>query len=1016
MKTFRLFSNVPILGLMLFCIVASVMSQSEYNPVHNMDPLEIRLEPLYDAPQEQQQRLLRRYSAWPTWSQNNPKWRCIMGSATALPHRAFGPAIAVSGNSIVEKAQNFATQQLDAFGIEGATDWVMSNATGKHDWAFATQKVEGIPVEGSRLVTKWWNGQLVMWGADWFRDAEVPQGEILPSSVLSAAATAGVTFDSEFNIQEGELKLLPVKGSEGEVEWHLIQVWQVSGRQGSIPRRYETYVDVHDGAVLMRQNRVLHIDGNWSMPAEGDKPDRVVHRMGLDRPAAMVISGALEAQVHEMYPYEDPTSAPMPMLFLPLNGGAVYTDAEGGFISSAVGPQTIQVGLAGRWSTVFTNGNTPTAGVQFNDGYNNLDFSILGNLKERSAYRSTSRIHDHMKQYMPNFTDLDISMTTNIDVTGDCNAFYDGSSINFYDIGGGCNATSLIADVVWHEYGHGINDFYYSSLGAYFNNGAMGEGYADLWAMSLGDIAEIGKGFYTDNQDGIRRYDQDPKVYPEDLVGEVHADGEIICGAWYDTHLLLGGDWPTTMALFVDAYAGLQATAPNGSEGQAFTDVLIDALQADDDDGDLSNGTPNDLAIVEGFDIHGISVFSYAEIDHDALEFTEADASIEIAGETDIVFPYSLYFDAVRLWYQTESGGAWSEVEMVNEPGTAIYVADIPAQDAGTAIAYYMGITDDFGGLSAVTPFAAANDPYPNVPYYVLVGVEAMLINDSDEYSDFGNWITGIPAQDNATTGIWEEAIPVGSYAETNDPSTIVAPVQDHTLGFAGYAFVTGVNPDPNGGIGVNDVDGGHTTLMSPVIDLTPFESPIMTYWRWYTNAPPTGANPASDWWQVELSSDGGQSWQYFENTLQQDVSWRRVAFRVSDVIEVTDSFRMRFIASDSTTIGEYLDGGSLIEAAVDDIILYDIPSQSSVDERPKTAVVAGYPNPAHSIAITTGWMPGSTLRIFEAGTGKWVASVHAGGAGRAEISVEGWAQGTYIVSGSNREGQMTSWSLEVQR
>ena len=62
--------------------------------------------------------------------------------------------------------------------------------------------------------------------------------------------------------------------------------------------------------------------------------------------------------------------------------------------------------------------------------------------------------------------------------------------------------------------------------------------------MSLGDIAEIGKGFYTDNQDGIRRYDIDPKVYPEDIVGEVHADGEIICGAWYDTHLLLGGIGP----------------------------------------------------------------------------------------------------------------------------------------------------------------------------------------------------------------------------------------------------------------------------------------------------------------------------------------------------------------------------------------------------------------------------------------------------------------------------------------
>ena len=45
-------------------------------------------------------------------------------------------------------------------------------------------------------------------------------------------------------------------------------------------------------------------------------------------------------------------------------------------------------------------------------------------------------------------------------------------------------------------------------------------------------------------------------------------------------------------------------------------------------------------------------------------------------------------------------------------------------------------------------------------------------------------------------------------------------------------------------GMGTNDVDGGHTTLRSPVIDLTSYEHPIFSYWRWYVNAPaaePTG-------------------------------------------------------------------------------------------------------------------------------------------------------------------------------
>ena len=50
---------------------------------------------------------------------------------------------------------------------------------------------------------------------------------------------------------------------------------------------------------------------------------------------------------------------------------------------------------------------------------------------------------------------------------------------------GGCNSMAQIGDVVYHEYGHGINDKFYQSLGGSFNNGGMGEGYADIWALGI---------------------------------------------------------------------------------------------------------------------------------------------------------------------------------------------------------------------------------------------------------------------------------------------------------------------------------------------------------------------------------------------------------------------------------------------------------------------------------------------------------------------------------------------------
>lgn len=1003
-----------LLAILAFYVSSS---QAQFDPTGSWDPQEIRLLNMELDPSDAQQAQLRTASAWPEWAANHPKWRTIMSASTGLPHRAFGPAMELGGSGIEEKAMNFAATSLVDFGVQDELEWTIHQQTGRHEWAFANQTVNGIPVEGGRITTKWLDGKLVLWGADWFRDAAIPSGDWLSEGVRMAAATADVQMDEWADPVAGDIRLVPTPAlhpGEG-LEWHLVQEWMVAGRVGSIPRRYKTWVDVHSGSVLLRINQVKHIDGRSSVPAMNNKPERVVRRMGLDGLPSMVISGSVSSDMHLMYPFEAEESGAMPHLTLAFDGSTIHTDDEGGFISTATGPQFINVPLSGLWSTVFTDGTTPLTGVQFEDGYNTVNLNELGNLKERSAYRSVSLIHDHMKAKMPGFTALDFSFTTNIDVEGECNAFYDGISVNFYDIGGGCNPTSLIADVVWHEYGHGINDYFYSDISSNWNNGAMGEGYADFWAMSLGDISEIGKGFYTDNNDGIRRYDEDRRVYPEDLVGEVHADGQIICGAWYDTHLLLGGDWDVTMDLFVDAYAGLQATAQNGNEGQAFTDVLIDALQADDDDGDLSNGTPNDLLIVEGFDMHGITLFSYAEIDHTPVEFMAADENLVIEGETDIVFPFSLYFDGVYMWYQTEWSGMWTEVVMV-EGEEGVFEAEIPAQNPGTVVAYYMGIRDDFGGVSAVTPFAASNEVYPNLPNYVLVGVEPLLVNDSDEYSDFGNWTTGLPGEDSATTGTWEESIPVGSFAEENDPSTIVAPTMDHTLGFAGYSFLTGLNPGVNDGIGVNDVDAGHTTLLSPIIDLTVYTDPVLCYWRWYTNAPQGGANPGTDWWQVELSGDGGETWQYLENTLQQDISWRRMAFRITDVIPLSSEFQMRFIASDSTTLGEYLDGGSLIEAALDDIVLYDLSNPDGVNEPTRVSGIEGFPNPALDWIQSLGWMPGSTVRLMEAISGKQVAQQRVNPNGGFQWDVRSLSTGVYFAAGTSKKGEPAQWRFEVVR
>jgi hypothetical protein len=204
-----------------------------------------------------------------------------------------------------------------------------------------------------------------------------------------------------------------------------------------------------------------------------------------------------------------------------------------------------------------------------------------------------------------------------------------------------------------------------------------------------------------------------------------------------------------------------------------------------------------------------------------------------------------------------------------------------------------------------------------NLPYFILVGYELMEEQDFD--FNIGFWQTGHPS-DNASTGMWEIGGLVGSYNNPNSQTGPVQPADQHTPGGYACAFTQNASSISDG-IGANDVDGGHTTLFSPYYDLTNYTDPAFSYWRWYTNV--SGANPGADWWQV-LITDDGSNWVYVENNLTSDINWRKFAFRVKDYVSVTNNIQLKFIASDSLRPGQNLDGGSLIEAAVDDLKLYE--------------------------------------------------------------------------------------------
>ncbi len=637
-------------------------------------------------------------------------------------------------------------------------------------------------------------------------------------------------------------------------------------------------VDAASGRILFQENMILNADltiNTRGLGTENMVADACANEVSMALPYGKITYGATTVYANA-------------------NGVAVaIIGANTAFTSTTSGRYFTMNNVPGAESSITTSSAGGVLDFMHNSA-NNVELTR----SEVNAYIQANLVRDLTLSVSPSFPTISTQLNwpINVGVAGTCNAYYDGSSINFYASGGGCNNTGF-GDVVHHEYGHHLVAVAGSGQGAY------GEGMGDVMGVLMKDQPELGVGFQT-CANGIRNANntcQYSSTGCSSCGSEIHACGQLISGCVWSLRNTFAVQYPTTYR------AKLAALAVNAMPLHTGTsiagDITIDYLTLNDNNGNISDGTPDYSAINGAFTAHGLPGPAVELL---GFSFPSGIPTLSNPnGSTTVTVNVSALSATPaagtgKLYWRNATTGAFSVANMTQGAPNE-YTATLPALACGTTLQFYFA-ANTTTGIAVTSP---ANAPTTVNNASVATGSSNTFVDTVE--TNLGWTLT--TAGDTATTGLWVRADPVG----TVNGSTQVQPELDVTTGTGVNCFFTGQGT-AGGTLGAADVDGGYTTLTSPTMNATGSEARV-SYYRWYSNS--QGGAPNADTFRVQISNNNGTSWVALETVgpggTEVDGGWIYKNLRIADFVTPTATMKLRFIADDAGT-------GSLIEAAVDEV------------------------------------------------------------------------------------------------
>ncbi|QSQ16339.1 endopeptidase [Myxococcus landrumensis] len=347
------------------------------------------------------------------------------------------------------------------------------------------QQVNGIPVRHARIAAVISHGNLILIGTEsWANVAIDTRAGISPMDALSAGNSfTGLTTSAQQLWQQPELELVPTApqgesfaGAVGTGYSHVLAY--TYGVQDPVGQeRWKLTVDASTGETLAIEDDNHYFDAQIT--------GGIYPSTNIGTCADNTVCGSMKP--NSPMPWAN-TSLAAPNNFT--DGAGVYNFSTGTATTTLSGKYVRVSDGCGAISNSSTTGNIDLGGV--NNTHDCTSIGSAGNTPaSRSSFYELNKLAEQARGYLPNNTWLQSQLLSNVNIQSTCNAFWNGSSVNFYRTGGGCRNTGEIGAVFDHEWGHGLDDF--DTNGTLSNSS---EGYADIAAIYRLQTSCVGYGFF----------------------------------------------------------------------------------------------------------------------------------------------------------------------------------------------------------------------------------------------------------------------------------------------------------------------------------------------------------------------------------------------------------------------------------------------------------------------------------------------------------------------------------------